>query len=317
MLLAAALGADPPASPPREIARGVHFIAGTFLPGRGPDGNTVIFDAPEGLVVIDTGRHAWHAEAILAFAQARRRPVAAILNTHWHLDHATGNARLRAAFPNAPLYATSAVDAALAPNGFLVRNLASARAMAADASIPATQREEVQIFLTTMETPQTLRPDIAIDRSQRLRIAGRRFDLRVTDGAVTAADLWLYDRRSRVAVIGDLVTFPAPFFETACPERWRAALDEVRATPFRIAVPGHGEPMSRDQFDAWRRAYNAFIDCARTDAEPAQCASTWSANIAPFIANDERAQRAALQMGEYYVDFLRTNAGKSPDCTAA
>ena len=115
LLLAAALAADPPANThtntPRELAHGVHFIPGAFLPGRGPDGNTVVFDAPEGLIVIDTGRHAWHAEAILAFAQARRRPIAAILNTHWHLDHATGNARLRAAFPNAPLYATSAVDA--------------------------------------------------------------------------------------------------------------------------------------------------------------------------------------------------------------
>jgi glyoxylase-like metal-dependent hydrolase (beta-lactamase superfamily II) len=321
LLLAAALAADPPAhtqtAPPRELARGVHFIPGAFLPGRGPDGNTVVFDAPEGLVVIDTGRHAWHAQAILEFAQARRRPIAAILNTHWHLDHATGNARLRAAFPNAPLYATSAVDAALAPNGFLVRNLASARAMAADASIPATQREEVQIFITTMETPQTLRPTITIDRSQRLRIAGRRFDLRVTDGAVTAADLWLYDRRSRIAVIGDLVTFPAPFFETACPERWRAALDQVWATPFRIAVPGHGAPMTRAQFDAWRTAYNAFIDCARADTAPAQCAAAWSANIAPFIADDEHAQRAAPQMAEYYVTFLRSNAGKSPDCAAS
>lgn len=251
LLLAASLAADPPANtqtaPPRELARGVHFIPGAFLPGRGPD----------------------------------------------------------------------AVDAALAPNGFLARNLESARAMAADASIPATQREEVQIFLTTMETPHTLRPDITIDRSQRLRIAGRRFDLRVTEAAVTAADLWLYDRRTRIAVIGDLVTFPAPFFETACPERWRAALDQVWATPFRIAIPGHGAPMTRAQFATWRSAYNAFIDCARSETEPAQCAAQWSANIAPFIANDEHAQRAALQMAEYYVGFLRTNAGKSPDCAAA
>ena len=49
ILLAAALAADPPADapqspPPREIARGVHLIPGSFLPGRGPDGNLMDSD---------------------------------------------------------------------------------------------------------------------------------------------------------------------------------------------------------------------------------------------------------------------------------
>ena len=39
-----------------------------------------------------------------------------------------------------------------------------------------------------------------VDRSGRMRLAGRRVDVHVTDGAVTDADVWLYDRRSRVAV---------------------------------------------------------------------------------------------------------------------
>jgi len=318
LALAAALAADPPPTPPaREIAHGVRLLPGGFLPGRGPDGNTIVFDAPDGLVVVDTGRHAWHSDAILAFAHARGRPIAAILNTHWHLDHSSGNGRLKAAFPNARLYTTSAIDSALAEEGFLVRNLDAARAMLADAGIPDSQRQEVQIFIDTMNERQMLRADAAIDYSQRRNIAGRRFDLHVTDGAVTAADLWLYDRHTHLAVIGDLVTFPAPFFETACPERWRAALDDVWATPFRVAIPGHGEPMTRAQFDAWRSAYNAFIDCARGETQPAQCAAAWGANIAPFIAGDERAQRAALQMSEYYVTFLRANGGKSPDCAAS
>jgi glyoxylase-like metal-dependent hydrolase (beta-lactamase superfamily II) len=317
IVLAAALAADSPAAPsPREIARGVHIIPGGFEPGRGPDGNTILFDAPDGLVVVDTGRHPWMSEAILAFAEARGRPIAAIVNTHWHLDHSSGNGRLEAAFPNARLYATSAIERVLAPGGFLERGVAGARAML-DGDIPDTQREEVQIFLDTMAEQQVLRPDVVVDRSQRLRIAGRRLDVRVTDGAVTDADLWLYDRRTRVAVIGDLVTFPAPFFETACPERWRAALDDVWATPFRIAVPGHGAPMTRDQFALWRAAYGAFIDCVASEREASHCAAAWSRDIAPFIEGDERAQRAAPQMSEYYVGFLRANGGRSPDCLAA
>jgi glyoxylase-like metal-dependent hydrolase (beta-lactamase superfamily II) len=312
LILAIAQVTAPAAPPPREIARGVTLLPGGFEPGRGPDGNTIVFDAPDGLVIVDTGRHVWHSDGILAYAEARGRPIEAIINTHWHLDHSSGNGRLKARYPGARVYTTSAIDRVIAPGGFLTRNLEGARGMLG-AEISAVQREEVQIFLTTMETPQVLRPDVVIERSQRMRLAGRRFDVHVTDGAVTDADVWLYDRRSRIAVIGDLVTLPAPFFETACPDRWRAALDEVWETPFRTVIAGHGEPMTREQFATWRSAYGAFIDCVNSTAEATQCASGWRDGVAQFLT-DDRAGAAAQQMGEYYVGYLRQHGGKSPDC---
>lgn len=315
LLMAATLAADAPAAaPPREIADGVHLLPGGFPPGRGPDGNTVVFEAPGGLIVVDTGRHAWHSNAILAFAAARGRPIAAIVNTHWHLDHTSGNGRLKAAYPGARLYTTSAIDGVLAPGGFLERGVEGSRARLAEADVPPIEREEREIYLATMQASDTLRPDVVLDRSRRMRIAGRRLDVRVTDGAVSEADVWLYDPRTRVAVIGDLVTFPAPFFESACPDRWRSALDEVWATPFRTVIPGHGEPMTRDQFGAWRAAYGAFIDCVNSETAAADCAAAWAQGVSQFIADDENALRTAPQMAAYYVAFLRQNGGKSPDC---
>lgn len=301
---------------PRTIAPGVEFLAGAILPGRGPDGNTVVFDARGGLIAVDTGRHAWHSDAILAYAKSRGRPVAAIVNTHWHLDHTSGNGRIKAAYPQARVYATRAVDRALAPGGFLARSLESSRAMLEDPELTGTQKEEVQVFLDTMTDSGILRPDVAVDRGGIRTIAGRPIDVHVTDGAVTDADIWLYDRESGVAVIGDLVTFPAPFFETACPDAWRKALDEVRAVPFTTVIPGHGEPMSRAQFDAWRDAFNRFMDCVAGTAEAGRCAATWADGIAEFNGNDERARKASLGYAEYYVGFLRGNGGKSPDCLA-
>lgn len=315
LVLALALAARAPASPlVQEIAPGVHLLAGGFDPGRGPDGNTVIFDAPDGLIVVDTGRHAWHSDAILAYAAARERRIAAIVNTHWHLDHSSGNGRLRAAFPAAPVFATRAVERAISAGGFLDRQVAGAEAMLADEALTDVQREEVQIYLATMAERDVLRPSVTISESRRMRIAGRRFDVRVTAGAVTDADLWIYDRRSRVAVVGDLVTLPAPFFETACPQAWRAALDEVWRTPFRVAIPGHGAPMSRAEFGIWRDAFGAFVDCAAGDADAQLCADAWTGAIAPFIDGDDLAARRAPEMAAYYVVFLRDNGGKSPDC---
>jgi glyoxylase-like metal-dependent hydrolase (beta-lactamase superfamily II) len=304
------------APPSREIAPGVTLVPGAMLPERGPDGNTVIFDAPEGLVVVDTGRHAWHSEAILAYAKSRGRPIAAIVNTHWHLDHTSGNGRIRAEFPQARVHATGAVDGVLADGGFLVRNLESAKAMLDDPKLSEVQKEEVRIFIATMEEQDVLRPQVIVREAGEARLAGRSFDFRLTNGAVTDADLWFFDPASGVAVIGDLVTFPAPFFETACPADWRRSLDEVWAQPFRIAIAGHGEPMDRRQFDAWRGGFNAFMDCVEGASEAGQCAAAWAEVATPLMGGGEAARREARGYAEYYVGMLRANGGKSADCRA-
>lgn len=304
------------APPPEELAAGVHLLPGAMLPGRGPDGNTVVFDAPEGLVVIDTGRHAWHSDGILAFAAERGRPVAAIVNTHWHLDHSSGNGRIKAIYPKATLYTTRAVDRALADGGFLARNLDSARPMLDDPKLDDVQKEEVRIFIATMDERQILRPDVAMAEDGNLAIAGRKLGVHVTDRAVTDADVWLYDDASGVAVLGDLVTLPAPFFETACPAQWRAALDEVWATPFAKAIPGHGRPMDRAAFDTYRRAFNGFMNCVEGDAAPARCAASWGEGVAPLLGDGDRMHRMALDYAEYYVGMLRENGGRSAECLA-
>src|SRR4051794_32715676 len=81
---------------------------------KGPDGNSIILDAPQGLIVFDTGRHPEHAQAILDYSRERHRPIAAIVNSHWHLDHTTGNWDIRQAFPHVPIYASNALQGALA-----------------------------------------------------------------------------------------------------------------------------------------------------------------------------------------------------------
>ena len=72
---------------PQAVAAGVYLQRDSFDPGRQPDGNSVIFIGPRGLVVVDSGRHAEHTQALLDFASARRTPIAVVVNSHWHLDH--------------------------------------------------------------------------------------------------------------------------------------------------------------------------------------------------------------------------------------
>lgn len=306
----------PAPEPPVEIAPGLHLIRSVAVAGRGPDGNTILVDAPDGLVVVDTGRHAYHSDAILAFAAARKRPIAAIVNTHWHLDHASGNGRLKAASPQARLYTTRAVERAIGPGGFLTRDLDRVRARIDAADTPPLMKDEMRIFVATMDQRDMLRPDVPVEHSGAVRMAGRSFDVRVTDGAVTDADVWLYDAATKVAVLGDLVTVPVPYFETACPDRWTAALDEVWATPFETAIPGHGAPLTRAAFDAYRTSLKAFVACARSDRPAAACGAEWNANLASLVGADADRRKNVAAGIEYYVKYLRDGGGKSPDCRA-
>lgn len=313
-LQAAAVEPLPPVlvSPPQQVAPGVYLLPGDVPAARGPDGNTVIFHAGGGLVVVDTGRHVEHSDQILAFARNARRPVRAIVNTHWHLDHSSGNRRIKAVFPNARVYTTNAVDRALTT--FLARNLERARARQAAHEGAPVEVEERALFLDTMDHADSLRPDVALTRSGPMRIGGKRFDVHITNHAVSDADVWLYDRASHVVVVGDLVTLPAPFFETACPREWSEALDEVWATPFVTAIPGHGAPMTRAQFDLYRGAFNAFLACVDTQTAAAACATGWVNAIGALEPDNSRMHADARDYAEYYVGFLRENGGKSAEC---
>ncbi|MEI9885333.1 MAG: MBL fold metallo-hydrolase [Rhizomicrobium sp.] len=305
--------ATPAADPPRPIAKGVWLIPGGMLAGRQPDGNSIVFDAPDGLIVMDTGRHRWQRDAILDFAKASGKPIAAIVNSHWHLDHVSGNPALRAAYPGLKVYASNAIDAAL--TGFLARSAAEAKPYLDSGKLPPDTAEDVRGDLATFENGAALRPDIVVDRSAARTIAGEVLMVNLAPDAATAGDVWVYDSAARVAAVGDLVTLPAPFLDTACPQGWSRALARIARTPFRILLPGHGGPMTRAQFATYRQAFDGFIACAASPRDAAVCAADWTKSVAalPGAGPEKQAQGMAL----YYVkDVLRAHGGKSAECRA-
>jgi len=299
---------------PQEVAPGVWMIPGGIPPNRQPDGNSVIFDGPEGLVVVDTGRHAWHREAILSMARLQKREVVAIVNTHWHLDHVSGNPDLRAAHPGLRVHASDAIVGALA--GFLPASAKDSAAYLDDPKIPEEMRDDLHGDLQTIQNGTALKPDVVIADSGTVTLGGLALQLKLAPDAVTAGDVWLYEETSRVAALGDLVTLPAPFLDTACPQGWKAALVQVAATPFTVAIPGHGAPMNRAQFLLYQAAFETFIDCSSSTRPEDECASGWAESIRPLLSDDPREQRQAKGMAAYYVGVLRANGGRSNYCTA-
>jgi glyoxylase-like metal-dependent hydrolase (beta-lactamase superfamily II) len=307
--------ATAPAEPaPQLLAPGVWLISGGILPDREPDGNSVVFDAPAGLIVMDTGRHDWHAQAILALARERNKPIAAIVNSHWHLDHVSGNPALRAAYPGLRVYASNAIDAAL--SGFLPASAKENVPYLDDPTVPEETRADMRLDQATIEHGAALRPDVVIRSSASLSLGGRKFRINLEPDAATSGDVWLFDERSGIAALGDLVTLPAPFLDTACPQGWKSALAAVSATPFRTAIPGHGAPMGRSQFQLYREAFESFIDCSDSDRPKEACAADWAQAVRPLLSADTGETRRAQAMSAYYVELLRANGGRSKYCEA-
>ena len=298
------LGARAPAA---ATAPGWHLIPGQVDPqGRkGPDGNSIFLDAPQGLILVDTGRHPEHAAALLAYARERDRPIAAIVNTHWHLDHSTGNTEIRAAFPNAPLYASNAIEGAL--TGFLPNSRRGAEQALAAGQVPERMRAELTRAFDVMDHPDRLRPTRPVTRSGMQVVAGRRLQVNLASYAATEGDVWIYDPALRLVIAGDLVVGPVPFMDTACPEGWRAALGQIASTSFTTLIPGHGAPMDRAAFNAWRAAYNAFMDCGQSARPRTECVAGWRRDAARFIPAG--SEQIVERLAGYYIDSrLRSSA---------
>ncbi len=279
------------------IATSVDLIPGAFVPNQQPDGNSVIFRAPGGLVVMDTGRHVEHTQRILDYAKAAGLPIAAIVNSHWHLDHVSGNPRLRAAFPAVMVYASDAIEEAM--SGFLAayrKQLEEAIAKSKDAQQIDAWRAEI----ATIDAGRALYPDVKIARTENLRIAGKEFVVHFAPHAATAGDVWLFDPASHIVASGDLVTLPVPFLDTACPAGWKAALDEVARADFKVLVPGHGAPMHRAQFETYRRAFDNLVACAASSKTKAACSDGWLADAKPLLADADPHFVASLL--DYYID---------------
>lgn len=303
-VLGSLLGGAGNAAP--SLPSGVTLVSGTFEAGRQPDGNSVVIDAPAGAIVVDTGRHRRHTQAVLDAARRTGKPVAAIVNTHWHLDHVSGNPVLKSAFPAAPVYASGAIDEAL--TGFLARSAAEARKALASGKLDPVTAEEIEGDLATVATGDKLRPDVRVETSGPLSLAGRRVEVRLATDAATQGDVWLYDPATRVAIVGDLVTLPAPFLDTACPTGWLKALEAVSATPFTTLVPGHGPVMDRPMFDRYRAGFAALVDCAVSTRPAAACADAWSPAASQVDPATDPAR--ARRMAAYYVgEVLRAPGG--------
>ena len=281
-----------------EIAAGVYLVPGKLTPGRQPDGNSVIFRTPEGALIVDTGRHREHTEAILDRVTSLGLLPRVVVNTHWHLDHVGGNLLVRDRHPEVRILASNAI--AEARTGFLANYHHQLEEMLASDQPSAETKEAFRRELALIDAGDRIAPDEVIAGSGRRQLAGRTFDVHLETRAVTAGDLWLLDPTTKVVVAGDLVTLPAPFLDTACPSGWQTALSHIADADWTLLIPGHGRPMSREDFDTYRQAFDALLTCAASTRPSSECVDAWFADGGELITESDPGN--GREMVTYYVD---------------
>jgi glyoxylase-like metal-dependent hydrolase (beta-lactamase superfamily II) len=211
--------ATPALGPWREVRSGVYVAVAE------PESvNLGLVVGSQRTLLVDTGSSPEQGRTIrAALAGVTDLPLAAVVVTHWHYDHAFG----LAAFADLPKIAHESVQV----------RLSSAEA-AADAR---------RLGLNPHELGQ---PNVEIAVARALDLGDRRVEIAHLGRGHTEGDLVVVVPDAEVLFAGDLLESAGPpsFGLDSVPDEWPATLDGVIGvmTATTIAIPGHGEPVGRE-----------------------------------------------------------------------
>lgn len=210
-----------------------------FSPANGGNiANAAFIDTGDGVIVIDTGSTRRYGEALRrAIATVSPAPIREIWNTHHHPDHILGNQ----AFRDVPIAALPTTREGIVQDGNAFAD--NVYRMAGDWA----------------KGTEVLAPTRELEPGTR-RIGRHSFRIMALTGH-TDADLAVLDETTGVLFAGDLAFHDrAPTTPHADIRNWLASLDTLAALPYRVLVPGHGQPTQDDRPLAQTRRWLTWLD---------------------------------------------------------
>lgn len=213
--------------------------------------NVVVIVNDEDVTVFDTFTRPSTTRLLIQEIRAlTNKPVRTLINSHWHMDHWSGNDEFVKAFPGIQIIATAETRQYMAgmTNAFLIDPVRTALARATD---PADIQEKRQFIEEMSNVPRVLPTLVFADELTFWR--GRReFRVMRMMGDATGSAV-LYLPQEGIVVTGDVLVAPGdgngpPSWTTNsyAITPWLASLKRIEALNPRTIVPGQG-PAFRDQ----------------------------------------------------------------------
>jgi cyclase len=245
-----------------KLAEGVYEIDHRD-PGDGSvSGNTTVIIGDRQVFVADAGFLPSDArEDIAQIRQWTNKPVAFLLDTHFHNDHNFGNRAYMDAFPALTIIAhvETKKDMDLFGPGSLSREqkttAAYQRAMDSGKLIngtPLTDEQKAEVKQALVRRAQveaelaatvfqsatlTFAHDFTID------LGNRDVQVKFLGRGNTGGDAVAFLPKERIAVAGDLVVSPLPYMYDGYPTEWIQTLQKLAELDATTIVPGHGPVM--------------------------------------------------------------------------
>ncbi len=218
---------------PQQVAPDVYAFIGKqqvlAQANRGDISNSGFIVGTTGVIVIDPGPNYAHAELMLsAIRQVTSKPVMLVINTHPHPENVLGN--------NA--FARRGVT--------ILAHSETLQAMRMDCEKCYENMLKV-LGEKNMAGTEIALPNMTVDETSDLTVAGRELSLLYYGWGHTEGDLAVLDRKSGVLFSGGLVSLDnMPVLQQAKIKSWINALKQLQQQPIKKLVPGNG-PVSKPE----------------------------------------------------------------------
>lgn len=231
--------------------------------------NAGAVDLGDNVVVFDTfvNQHV-AAEFRDMVARLIGKPIAFVMNSHFHSDHVKGNQ----AFGGAKIVATAKTREVMEKSKRRYDDLESFRKGVQEdleSRLAHPEDPDSALFegydrghLDGLPTLKYTLPDVIFEERMVFHGARRTAELITYGGGHTVSDSFLYLPDERLAFMGDLLFVRChPFIADGDPGELFRILDRVKALDPRVLVPGHGPVGSPQDIDS-NREYVEFLQKA-------------------------------------------------------
>jgi glyoxylase-like metal-dependent hydrolase (beta-lactamase superfamily II) len=249
----------------RELAEGV-WVGQRPDPMRYPVvANSLIVIGDDGVLIFDGGGFPSQGEQVLAKVKALTAlPVRYVVISHWHGDHNRGIFPILDAFPKAEIVGHNFTRAAMlgapmqrihkAEQAGDVKDTGDAvkQSLAEDKFIDGSplkdgERPFFECFVLDAVSHQAevmrmriTPPTRTFETEMTIRLGRRVIELRHFGPANTKGDAVMILPAERIVAAGDIAVAPIPYGFGSYPASWAKALKAIKATGYKILVPGHG-----------------------------------------------------------------------------